>query len=161
MDTKPILELRGVSKHFGEGLGRDDILKGLDLEVRDGEFLAILGFSGTGKSTLVNLMAGLHLPDGGEVLFRGKPVEGPGPERGLVFQSYSLMPWLTVSGNVALAVDAVHKSKPRAERAAIVDRYVKMVGLGHAADRRPPSCPAECASASPWRGRWRCRPRCC
>ncbi len=137
MDTQPIIEFRNVSKHFGEGIARDEILKGLDLKVRDGEFLAILGFSGTGKSTLVNLMAGLHLPDGGEVLFRGRPVEGPGPERGLVFQSYSLMPWLTVQGNVALAVDAVHKGRTKDERRAIVDRYVRMVCLGHSADRRP------------------------
>jgi nitrate/nitrite transport system ATP-binding protein len=132
-----ILELKCVSKGFGEGAGRTEILKDIDLEVREGEFLAILGFSGTGKTTLVNLFAGLHLPDRGEALFRGAPIEGPGPERGVVFQSYSLMPWLTVAGNVALAVDAVHSGKPRRERAAIVARHVEMVGLGHAADRRP------------------------
>ncbi|MDF2235494.1 nitrate ABC transporter ATP-binding protein [Albimonas sp. CAU 1670] len=133
----PILEFKGVSKGFGEGLGREEILRNITLTVRDGEFLAILGFSGTGKSTLINLMAGLIAPDRGEVLFRGKPVQGPGPERGLVFQSYSLMPWLTVKGNVMLAVDAVHRRLPKAERQALAATYIGMVGLAHAADRRP------------------------
>ncbi|WP_339950110.1 nitrate ABC transporter ATP-binding protein [uncultured Albimonas sp.] len=133
----PILEFKGVSKGYGEGLSRDEVLKSINLSVRDGEFLAILGFSGTGKTTLINLMAGLAAPDRGEVLFAGRPVTGPGPERGLVFQSYSLMPWLTVRGNVSLAVDAVHKGKSRAQRRDLVEKYVRMVGLGHAFDRRP------------------------
>lgn len=127
-----ILELKGVSK----GYGKTPVLKRLDLSVKEGEFLAVLGFSGTGKTTLINLLAGLELPDQGEVLFRGAPVTGPGPERGLVFQSYALMPWLTVAGNIALAVDAVSKGS-KADRAALVAKYVEMVGLGHAADRRP------------------------
>lgn len=126
-----ILELKGVSKGYGS-----PVLKRLDLEVEEGEFLAVLGFSGTGKTTLINLLAGLELPDQGEVLFRGQPVTGPGPERGLVFQSYALMPWLTVAGNIGLAVDAVSKGS-KAERAALVAKYIGMVGLGHAADRRP------------------------
>lgn len=127
-----ILELKGVSK----GYGKTPVLKRLDLSVKEGEFLAVLGFSGTGKTTLINLLAGLELPDQGEVLFRGAPVTGPAPERGLVFQSYALMPWLTVAGNIALAVDAVSKGS-KADRAALVAKYVGMVGLGHAADRRP------------------------
>ncbi len=132
-----ILSLKNVSKGFGEGEARQDVLRNVDLEVEKGEFVAILGFSGTGKSTLMNILAGLERPDSGEALFHGAPIDGPGPERGLVFQSYSLMPWLTVSGNVALAVDTVAAGKSRKERAAIVDRYVEMVGLGHAKDRRP------------------------
>jgi nitrate/nitrite transport system ATP-binding protein len=127
-----ILELKGVSK----GYGATPVLQRLDLSVSEGEFLAILGFSGTGKTTLINLMAGLDLPDAGEVLFRGQPVRWPGPERGVVFQSYALMPWLTVAGNIALAVDAVSKGS-KADRAAIVGKYIAMVGLSHAADRRP------------------------
>lgn len=127
-----ILELRGVSKGYGE----TPVLKRLELSVAEGEFLAVLGFSGTGKTTLINLLAGLELPDQGEVLFRGAPVTGPGPERGLVFQSYALMPWLTVAGNIGLAVDAVSKGS-KAERSALVAKYIGMVGLGHAADRRP------------------------
>lgn len=127
-----ILELKGVSK----GYGATPVLKRLDLSVAEGEFLAILGFSGTGKTTLINLMAGLDLPDAGEVLFRGQPVRWPGPERGVVFQSYALMPWLTVAGNIALAVDAVSKGS-KADRAAMLAKYIAMVGLSHAADRRP------------------------
>ncbi|MEM6422463.1 MAG: ATP-binding cassette domain-containing protein, partial [Pseudomonadota bacterium] len=132
-----ILELTGASKGFGEGTAREEVLKGIDLQVREGEFLAILGFSGTGKTTLINLLAGLERPDRGRALFRGQPIQGPGPERGVVFQSYSLMPWLTVNGNVGLAVDSVHGALPKAERAAIVEKFVTMVGLGHATDRRP------------------------
>jgi len=132
-----ILKFDNVSKGFGTGTARSEVLRGIELEVAEGEFLAILGFSGTGKTTLINLMAGLDTPDTGSVTFRGKPIEGPGPERGLVFQSYSLMPWLTVEGNIALAVNAVHGSKSRAERRALVAKYIGLVGLSHAATRRP------------------------
>jgi nitrate/nitrite transport system ATP-binding protein len=132
-----MLEFQNVCKGFGEGDDRREVLKNLSLKVADGEFLAILGFSGTGKTTLINLMAGLAMPDKGEVLFKGAPVTGPGPERGLVFQSYSLMPWLTVAGNIGLAVDAVHGKLSKADRAAKVAKYIAMVGLSHAADRRP------------------------
>jgi nitrate/nitrite transport system ATP-binding protein len=128
-----ILEFRNVSK----GYGAHPVLRGIDLAVQEGEFLAILGFSGSGKTTLINLMAGLDLPDQGEVLFKGVKVTGPGPERGLVFQSYALMPWLTVEGNIALAVDAVQGAKSKQERAALVAKYIAMVGLSHAAERRP------------------------
>ncbi|MGB8812670.1 MAG: ABC transporter ATP-binding protein [Paracoccaceae bacterium] len=127
-----ILELRNVSKGYGD----KPVLRNLSLSVEEGEFLAILGFSGSGKTTLINLMAGLTLPDRGEIAFKGNAVTGPGPERGLVFQSYALMPWLTVAGNIGLAVDAVSNAS-KAERAALVHKYIRMVGLSHAADRRP------------------------
>jgi nitrate/nitrite transport system ATP-binding protein len=133
----PILELSAVSKHYGEGAHRTDILDDVNLRVAEGEFVAILGYSGTGKTTLISLMAGLIEPDAGGVLFRGKEISGPGPERGVVFQSYSLMPWLTVTGNVKLAVNSVHRKKSGAERARLVQHYIQMVGLSHAADRRP------------------------
>ncbi len=132
-----ILEFKNVCKGFGSGLDRKEVLKNISLSVEEGEFLAILGFSGTGKTTLIDQIAGLDQPDSGQVLFKGKPITGPGPERGLVFQSYSLMPWLTVAGNVALAVDAVHRSASRAERGVMVDKFVGMVGLSHAKGRRP------------------------
>jgi nitrate/nitrite transport system ATP-binding protein len=132
-----VLELKDASKGFGEGTACEDVLKDINLTIEDGEFVAILGFSGTGKTTLINLMAGLETPDEGEALFKGAPITGPGPERGLIFQSYSLMPWLSVQGNVALAVDAVHGQKSKAERAEMVDHFVKMVGLGHATGRKP------------------------
>jgi nitrate/nitrite transport system ATP-binding protein len=134
---EPILKLEGVAKSYGEGTRRSDVLKGIDFEVADGEFVAVLGYSGTGKTTLISLMAGLTMPDDGRVLFRGAAVRGPGPERGVVFQSYSLMPWLSVRGNITLAVDAVHRAASRPERKALVTRYVELVGLTHAADRLP------------------------
>ncbi len=132
-----ILSIQNMSKGFGQGDSRKEVLKGITLDVAEGEFVAILGFSGTGKSTLMNLIAGLELPDTGRVLFKGAPVQGPGPERGLVFQSYSLMPWLTVGGNVGLAVDAVFPKLSKPERSAKIDHYIQMVGLGHATHRRP------------------------
>jgi nitrate/nitrite transport system ATP-binding protein len=133
----PLLELRGVTKSFGSGARATRVLGGIDLAVAEGELVAIVGFSGSGKSTLVSLLAGLERPTSGVVLFEGREVKGPSHERGVVFQSYSLMPWLSVRGNVALAVDAVMRRAPRAARRALVDRYVTMVGLAHAADRRP------------------------
>lgn len=132
-----ILSFQNVSKGFGTGTHRNEVLQNIDLDVNEGEFIAILGFSGTGKSTLMNLIAGLETPDSGMVSFKGAPIKGPGPERGLVFQSYSLMPWLTVGGNVGLAVDAVFPKLDKAEREAKIDHYVSMVGLNHAKSRRP------------------------
>lgn len=132
-----ILNFDTVSKGFGTGTHRVEVLRGINLDVQEGEFVAILGFSGTGKSTLMNLIAGLEQPDSGSITFKGKPITGPGPERGLVFQSYSLMPWLTVGGNVGLAVDAVFPKLPKSERESKIDHYVGMVGLSHAKTRRP------------------------
>ncbi|MEM7191726.1 MAG: nitrate ABC transporter ATP-binding protein [Pseudomonadota bacterium] len=132
-----ILELKNVHAGYGSGPSRTEVLKGIDLEIEDGEFLAILGFSGTGKTTLISLLAGLKEADKGEVLFKDTPVTGPGPERGVAFQSYALMPWLTVEDNIGLAVSAVHGSASRAERSALTEKYMGMVGLTHAKDRRP------------------------
>ena len=131
------LELRDVHKGFGAGARRTEVLSGVDLRIARGEFVAIVGFSGSGKTTLVNLLAGLAQADRGQVLVDGRPVTGPGPDRGIVFQSYSLMPWLTVRQNVALAVDRVHRGAGGAVRAALVDRYVGMVGLTAAMDKKP------------------------
>src|SRR3569623_2213857 len=135
--TTPILELSGACKSFGEGARRNEILAGVDLKIAEGEFVAIVGYSGSGKTTLISLMAGLEQPDSGALLLRDREVTGPGPERGVVFQSYSLIPWLTVTGNIALAVDAAHRGKSKADRRVLVRRYIDMVGLGHAAERRP------------------------
>jgi len=131
------LELCGVSKSYGEGRARTGVLADINLSVEEGEFVAIVGFSGSGKTTLISIIAGLVAPDTGTVLFKGAPVTGPGPDRGVVFQSYSLMPWLSVAGNVALAVDAVFSGENKARRRQRVEKYVGMVGLEHAVDRRP------------------------
>ena len=132
-----ILKLENVSKSYGEGHARTDVLKDITLEVDEGEFLVLLGFSGTGKTTLINLLAGLDTPTKGTASYKNVPIIGPGPERGVIFQSYSLMPWLSVNGNVRLAVDSIYPRMPAKEKAAKVDHYVKMVGLSHAATRRP------------------------
>ena len=132
-----ILELKDVHAGYGVSQTRTEVLKGVNLQVQDGEFLAILGFSGTGKTTLISLLAGLKAADKGKVLFKGAPVTGPGPERGVAFQSYALMPWLTVTENIGLAVSAVQSSSTRADRRALTEKYIDMVGLGHARDRRP------------------------
>jgi len=133
-----ILSLQGVTKSYtGKSGAVTSVLGGIDLAVEEGEFIAVLGFSGAGKTTLISAIAGLIAPDAGSIALRGVPVTGPGKDRGLVFQSYSLFPWLTVEQNVALAVDAVHKDKSRTERSALVRQKVSLVGLGHAMDRKP------------------------
>ena len=135
--SQPILSLRGLTKRYAGKAGISEVLGGIDLDVVEGEFVAILGFSGAGKTTLISAIAGLVEPDAGEILLRGEPIDGPGKDRGLVFQSYSLFPWLNVEQNVALAVDAVHKQRSAAERKALVHQKVALVGLGHAMDRKP------------------------
>ena len=136
--TDPILSLKGVTKRYTGNTGTvSQVLDGIDLDVMEGEFIAILGFSGAGKTTLISAIAGLVEPDSGEMLLRGEAITGPSRDRGLVFQSYSLLPWLTVEANVQLAVDAVHKDRSAAERKALVRQKVQLVGLGHAMDRKP------------------------
>ncbi|MEM8800590.1 MAG: ABC transporter ATP-binding protein, partial [Pseudomonadota bacterium] len=132
-----ILSLNQISKGFGEGANHVSILKDINLNVSEGEFVAIVGFSGSGKTTLISLLAGLLEPDAGEITMKGAPIDGASRERGVVFQSYSLMPWLSVSHNIRLAVDAAFPDWSRARKASHVARYVEMVGLSHASDRKP------------------------
>ena len=132
-----LLELRQVGKSYGSGDARRHVLHDINLSIEAGEFVAIVGFSGSGKTTLINSIAGLVKPDTGEVWLRGAPVVSAGPDRGVVFQSYSLMPWLSVAGNIALAVDSVFPELSARERAEHVNKYIAMVGLSHAAKRRP------------------------
>ena len=131
------LELKGVNKGFGEGKNRLEVLTNVNLSIKQGEFVAILGFSGSGKSTLISLIAGLEKPDAGQVLLQGSMVEAPGPERAVVFQNYALLPWLTVFGNIALAVDHLFGKKTKEERLAHTNRYIEMVGLTAAMHKRP------------------------
>ncbi|MBB6096578.1 nitrate/nitrite transport system ATP-binding protein [Povalibacter uvarum] len=138
----PFLELKNVSKSYGRSSGgsggqHTEVLSGVNLQIEEGEFVAIVGFSGSGKTTLISTIAGLTRPDSGEILLKGKPVTEAGPDRGVVFQSYSLMPWLSVFGNVALAVDAVFPRLAAQERREKTLEYIGMVGLSHAVDRKP------------------------
>jgi len=128
-----ILELKDVRKSFGGG----DVLTDVNLTVNEGDFVSIIGYSGTGKSTLINVIAGLLKPTSGEARMDDRPITGPGPERGIVFQNYSLLPWLTVSENIRLAVDQLYPQMSPTERAAHVRKHVEMVKLGHAADKYP------------------------
>jgi bicarbonate transport system ATP-binding protein len=112
-------------------------LQGIDLKIKKGEFISLIGHSGCGKSTLLNMIAGLDLATGGVVSLDGIVVKHPSPERMVVFQNYSLLPWLTVRDNVALGVDEVLSELPASERKEIVEHYVHLVGLGQSIDKTP------------------------
>ena len=132
-----LLSLENVHVGFGSGAKRHEVLRDIQLHLAEGEFVAIVGYSGAGKSTLLSLLAGLLKPDSGSIRLRGKPAPGPGPDRGVVFQNYSLLPWLSVEENIALAVDQVFPDRKPSERAAQVRRYIEMVHLSPAALKRP------------------------
>ncbi|TWU50843.1 Bicarbonate transport ATP-binding protein CmpD [Rubripirellula tenax] len=134
---QPVLRMQSVCKGYGAGATRSEVLTNINLNVREGEFLAVVGFSGSGKSTFMKLLAGLESADSGVIEMDGTPIAGPGPERGLVFQNYSLLPWLTVRGNISLSVDSVFRHWGKGERRDHVEKFIEMVGLAHAAHRRP------------------------
>jgi len=133
----PFLDVRGVQKSFVTPRGTTDVLGGVDLALEEGEFVAVVGYSGSGKTTLVNLIAGLLTADAGEIVLDGAPVVEPGPERGIVFQQYSLLPWMTVHENVGLAVDAVNPGSRPTERRRLTDELIALVNLTPAKWRRP------------------------
>ncbi|WP_066375787.1 ABC transporter ATP-binding/substrate-binding protein [Anabaena sp. CA = ATCC 33047] len=119
------------------GGGQYIALKGIDLQIKKGEFVSLIGHSGCGKSTLLNMIAGLDLPTEGVVTLEGQRITRPGPDRMVVFQNYSLLPWRTVRENIALAVDSVMKGMPAGERKAVVEKHIDMVGLRPHADKQP------------------------
>lgn len=129
----PILELSGTSKSFSG----TTILHDINLSVQEGDFVSIIGYSGTGKSTLINLIAGLLKPDKGTAKMDGSVITGPGSERGIVFQNYSLLPWLTVTENVRLAVDQIFPDLSEKERADRAANYIDMVKLTPASKKIP------------------------
>ena len=131
------IELNNVSVGFGSGTNRSEVLTDINLHMERGEFVAILGYSGCGKSTIMNLIAGLIKPDRGEVIVNGKRVEGPNPDRGLVFQNYSLLPWFDVYKNVGLAVDEVFMDKDPATRDALIRKAIDRVNLTDALHKKP------------------------
>lgn len=132
-----ILKLKNVSKGYGSGENRVEILNNINLEVKEGEFLAIVGFSGSGKTTLMKMLAGLEMPDKGEITFEDAPITGPSNDRGMIFQNYSLLPWLTVYDNVALSVNAVYKEKSKVIKNRIIRENVEMVNLTPAINKKP------------------------
>ncbi len=133
----PLLEIERAYKNYGPKWERTEVLADINLEIERGEFVAIVGFSGAGKTTLMNLLSGLAKPDSGSVRFDGKPVDGPNPALALVFQNYSLLPWLTVYENIALAVDQIFPTWTAAKRKEHVEKYIAMVNLAKAHDKLP------------------------
>ncbi|WP_431191257.1 nitrate ABC transporter ATP-binding protein [Leptolyngbya subtilissima] len=127
-----------VNKIFSLSDGGEYIaLKGIDLKIKTGEFVSFIGHSGCGKSTLLNMIAGLSLPSSGVLTLEGKKITEPGPDRMVVFQNYSLLPWRSVRENIALAVNSVYGDMPKGDRRAIVEEHINLVGLQHAADKWP------------------------
>ncbi|HEV2508784.1 ABC transporter ATP-binding protein [Bosea sp. (in: a-proteobacteria)] len=132
------LKIDHVDKRFQRGAATTEVLKDVSLVIDKGEFVSIIGHSGCGKSTLLNIVAGLTPATTGCILLEGKEVNAPGPDRAVVFQNHSLLPWLTVYDNVALAVNKVFGSKKsKAERHGWIMHNLDLVQMGHAKDKRP------------------------
>lgn len=129
--ASPLLDLRGVNMQFGDVVA----LGNIDLQIAEGEFVAVVGPSGCGKSTLMHVIAGFTKPTGGKILLDGKPITGPGADRTVVLQQATLFPWLSVRGNVELGPRSRGVSKEECNR--LVDHYLDLVGLAHAKNRRP------------------------
>ena len=131
------LDLQHIDMTFSTPKGDFNALKDVNLQVKQGEFIALIGHSGCGKSTVLNIVAGLLDASGGVALLKNREISGPGPNRAVVFQNHSLLPWLTVYENVKLAVDKVMADKPKAERREWILHNLKLVHMDHAADKRP------------------------
>jgi nitrate/nitrite transport system ATP-binding protein len=127
------LELWRVSKSYGEVA----VVREFNLCVKQGEFVSLIGHSGCGKSTVLSIVAGLSQLTSGGIILAGREIDGPGPDRGVVFQSPSLLPWMTALENVRLGLDQTLPHAPRKERAATAQRYLELVGLGTASHKRP------------------------
>ncbi|MCV9935525.1 ABC transporter ATP-binding protein [Boseaceae bacterium BT-24-1] len=136
--TSPYLKIDHVEKTFQRGAATTNVLKDVSLVIDKGEYVSIIGHSGCGKSTLLNIVAGLTPVSAGAVLLEGKEVNAPGPERAVVFQNHSLLPWLSVYDNVALAVNKVFRGvKSKAERHDWIMHNLDLVQMSHARDKRP------------------------
>ena len=131
------IEIKNLSFDYIDKKTKYEALSNIDLQIREGEFVCILGSSGCGKSTLLSLLNGLNKAKSGEILIDGKPITGPGTDRAVVFQHYSLFPWLTAKGNVLFGLRQSGKKYSRKERAEIAQRYLNSVELGGSADKYP------------------------
>jgi nitrate/nitrite transport system ATP-binding protein len=138
MSNNAYLSLSRVDMVFGSGPGANPVLDGIDLTVQRGEFISLIGHSGCGKSTVLNIVAGLLRATSGGVILDSREVNAPGPDRAVVFQNHSLLPWLTVYQNVGIAVDKIFRSsKSAAERHEWVLHNLEMVNMSHALNRLP------------------------
>ncbi|HAV14385.1 MAG TPA: nitrate ABC transporter ATP-binding protein [Opitutae bacterium] len=131
------LEINNVSMGFGPPTNRTEVLKDVNLSVQENEFVAVVGFSGAGKSTLISLLAGLLQPDVGEIKIAGQKIKEPSPRLGIMFQNYSLLPWLSVYENIELAVKQVFPKMKGEELESHIKRYIGMVSLLPAVDKKP------------------------
>lgn len=137
-ETSNCISVKNVTISFKtNGKGTFTAVKDIDLDIKKGEIVSIIGHSGCGKSTLMNSISGMVKPTSGEVTVNGNRVTGPGPDRGIVFQNYSLLPWMTVYRNVYEAVDSVLKDKSATEKKEIVEYNLKMVNLLQHKDKLP------------------------
>jgi nitrate/nitrite transport system ATP-binding protein len=133
----PFLAIDGVSKIYPTPKGPYPVLKDINLTVYEGEFICVIGHSGCGKTTLLNMVAGFNKPTSGEICLKSKPITKPGPDRMVVFQNYSLLPWLTALENVYLAVKQVYPKKSKQEKMQIAKQTLEMVGLTEAMNKKP------------------------
>jgi nitrate ABC transporter ATP-binding subunit len=133
----PFLLVSDVSKEYPTQDGVYTVLDGVDLQVKEGEFVCIIGHSGCGKSTLLNMVAGFSAPSHGQITLQEKAITEPGPDRMMVFQNYSLLPWKTAFENVYIAVNSVYPEKTHADKIKIVEEHLAMVGLTEAAAKKP------------------------
>jgi len=131
------IEVKGITVSFKTPKGVFTAIKNIDLTIKKGEIVALIGHSGCGKSTLMGTISGMTAPTSGQVIANGAVVKGPDPDRGIVFQNYSLLPWLTVYKNIYEAVDSVFKDKTAAEKREIVEENLKMVNLWAHKDKLP------------------------
>ena len=134
---EPFLVFDNLSKVYPTPTGDYVVLDGINLTVQEGEFVCVIGHSGCGKSTLLDMVAGFRQPTDGEVRLQTQPVREPGPDRMVVFQNYSLLPWLTAYENIYLGVDSVFPKKPEQVKKRIVMEHLALVGLADAAHKKP------------------------
>ena len=146
LDTQPMVALpsfpvrlrfENVHVDFPTANGPMRVVDGIDLDIRQGEFVSIIGPSGCGKTTLLNIVGGFVKPTRGRVLLDDVPIEGPGPDRGVIFQEYGIFPWLTVRGNIEFGLRLAAARVSGAQRTEIVDRYMALMGLADFADHHP------------------------
>jgi nitrate ABC transporter ATP-binding subunit len=137
MTTKSYLEIWNVTKTYKTPTGEAVIVRDFTLKIAEGEFVCLIGHSGCGKSTVLSMVAGLNEKTKGGIILAGREIDGPGPDRGVVFQAPCLFPWMTALENVLLGVDEVNPDERRSQRRATAERYLKLVGLGDALHKKP------------------------